>query len=567
MTGHAPIQSSGERGAQPGSAQPSAYAPLVRPVFRWLWIAGLASNTGTWVHEVGAGWLMTELRPSPVMVAMVSAATTLPMLFFSIPAGALADVLDRRQLMLATQLVMMLLAGMLALAVWSGPVSPWLLLAISLGLGTGAAITNPAWQTAMTELVPREELPAAAALNSVSLNLSRALGPALGGVLVAQLGPQAAFALNAVSFAGLISVLWLWRYRQPTRAVPGERFVGALKAGVRYVRHHPPMHSVLVRTASFVLPASALWALMPLMAREHLSMGASGYGLMLGCLGLGAVGATMLVPRLRARWSANRLIIGATVLYALALASMAAAPQTRHLPGGAAPAGLGLMLLLGAAWVTMVVNLNVAAQSGTPPWVRGRALATYFTVFFGSMAIGGLSWGLVAAAVGLAWTLAIASGGLLLGLLTMLRWRLATPSAEDLSKSNSWEQPTVAYQVAGDDGPVVVTIEYRVAPADAAAFAAAMEPVRRTRYRDGAISWILSRDTEDAERWLEVFITQSWAEHLRQHDRVTVADQRVQDAAKAFHLGPGKPTVRHLIAFGTNNSPDGRDPLPPDHHE
>jgi MFS family permease len=552
--------------AQPASS-PSPYAPLARPAFRWLFIAGLASNTGTWIHEVGAGWLMTELRPTPVMVALVSTATTLPMLLLSIPAGALADVLDRRRLMLAANLGMLLLAAVLALAALAGPISPWLLLAVGLGLGCGAAILNPAWQTAMTELVPREELPAASALNSVSLNLSRAIGPAAGGLLVGQLGPAAAFALNAASFAVMAGVLAAWAYRRPARAIPGERFVGALKAGFRYVRHHPPMHAVLIRTASFVLPASALWALLPLIARQHLGLGASGYGFLLGALGLGAVLATLVLPKVRARVGPNRLIVGATLLYAGAGAALALVP----IPA----AGLGLMALIGAAWVSMVVTLNVAAQSGTPPWVRGRALSTYLTAFFGSWALGGLAWGALAGALasegrpGLPMALLLAAGALLLGLLTMLRWPLAVPTAQDLERAGSWEDPVLSYAIDPSDGPVVITIEYRVRPADAAGFVAAMEPVRRTRVRDGAISWILSRDTEDAERWLEVFICESWAEHLRQHDRVTVADQRVQEAAKRFHQGPGGPTVRHLIAPAPNaaGQSDHAAPLPPGHRD
>lgn len=529
-------------GPSPARGGGRAYAPLARPLFRNLWIAGVVSTTGTWVHEVGAGWLMTELRPSPLMVSLVATATTLPMLLLSIPAGALADVLDRRRIMLATQIVKLALAGLLAVMLLGGVASPWLLLVVALGLGAAAAVLNPAWQTTMTELVPREELPAASALNSVSMNLSRALGPALGGLIVAQAGPAAAFGLNALSVLGMLAVLSTWRSVKPDRGAPGERFVGALKAGVRYVRHHPPMHAVLVRTLSFVVGASSIWALMPLVAREQLGMGATGYGFMLGGLGAGAVLATVAIPFLRSRFRSNQLIVASTLLYAGALVALAQARRPEL--------GLPLMLAVGTGWVVMVVTLNVAAQSGTPPWVRGRALAAYFTAFFGSMAAGSVLWGVVAGRVGLDGALGAAAGVLVFGLLTLPRFALAEPTAEDLARSASWEDPVVSHQVDPDDGPVVVTIEYRIAPADAGAFHAAMQPVRRTRHRDGAIFWILSRDTEQPERWLEVFVVESWAEHLRQHARVTVADTRVQEAARAFHAGPGRPVVSHLIAGG-----------------
>ncbi len=518
----------------------NAWSPLARPMFRALWIAAMVSNVGTWIHDVGAGWLMTELSPSPWMVSLVQAATTLPLLLLSVPAGALADVIDRRRLMLWTNLGMMLCAAGLAAAVWSGPISPFVLLAATLGLGIGAALINPAFQTSMVDLVPREELPAAAALNSVSLNLSRAVGPALGGLLVASAGPWAAFALNAASFILILATLWAWPYRQPPRAIAGERFIGAVKAGLRYVRHSPPMIAVLVRTISFVLPASVLWALMPLLAREHLSLGAGGYGVLFSCLGAGAVATTALLPFLRRRLTPGQHVLAASILYTSMLAVLA----LRREPW----VGFAAMVFCGSAWVTMVVNLNVAAQSGTPVWVRGRALSCYLALFFGSMALGSAFWGAVAQRVGLADAFLAAAGLMLLGLLSLARYSLTHASGEETAMESDWEDPAVSRPISPHDGPVVVTIEYRIAEQDADAFKAAMEPVSQTRYRDGAISWVLSRCTENPERWLEVFIVESWAEHLRQHQRVTVADKRVQAAARAFHRGDARPKVSHFIA-------------------
>lgn len=536
--------------APPQSGGP--FAPLKRAAFRSLWIAALASNIGTWIHEVGAGWAMTELGPSSLMVSLVQASTTLPMFLLSLPAGAFADVINRRKLMISMQAGMFIIAIILALAAWQGFLTAGLLIAATLGLGIGAAMINPAWQAAMSDLVPYEELPSASALNSVSLNLSRAVGPALGGVLVAQAGPYAAFALNALSFVGILWALWRWKYEPTRMAAPGERFIGAMKAGVRYIRHSPHMHAQLVRTACFSLFGSSLWALMPVVARKHLKVEASSYGLMLASLGAGAVIGTLILPRIRARLGPNTIVVGATLVSAAAIVGI----------------GLSTVLWLtaiaigvaGMAWVTMVVCLNVAAMTGSPPWVRARALACYFTVFFGGMAIGSALWGALADAAGIPQSLFIAACGLVVGLATMGKYRLKTPAQEDLKLSPHWEDPVVSRDINAEDGPVVVTVEYRIHADNADAFVAAMAPVSQTRYRDGAFSWTLSRCTENPERWLEVFMVESWAEHLRQHLRVTLADRRIQVHAKSFQIDGAKPVVSHFIAVGMNGLKGSRTP-------
>ena len=526
----------------------SAWAPLRRRVFAALWIGGLSVNIGIWIRETGAGWLMTDLRPTPIMVSLVSVSTTLPMFLLSIPAGALADVLDRRRLMLVVQIFGMLIAALLAATVLAGRITAELLLLCMLALGAAQALVNPAWQAAMADLVPREELPAASTLNSVSLNLSRAIGPGLGGVAMAYLaGPIAAFVISALSFIAIIAALAFWTPAQPARSqssLSGERFFGAMRAGLRYVRHSPPLHSVLVRTLSFVLAASSLWALMPLIARDHLGTDAGGFGTLMGCMGLGAVLATLVLPRVRTRLNSNQQVVFATILYAVALTLIALVPDKR--------AALPAMALAGAAWVTMVVNLNVAAQTGVPPWVRGRALATYFTVFFGSMAVSSPIWGAIATVTSLPTAMLISAAVALAGLVTMLRFPLTLPSAADLERSGHWESPQVSRAINPDDGPVVITIEYFIPEARSAEFAAAMQPVAQTRWRDGAISWTLARCTENPRRWLEVFVVESWAEHLRQHDRVTHGDRKVQDHARSFHEPtsgePERPRVSHFIA-------------------
>lgn len=524
-------------------ASPAASNPLARPTFRALWIATIASLTGTWMQDVGAGWLMATLAPSPVMVSLVQASATLPMFLLALPSGALADVVDRRRLLIFTQAWMLLAAAGLAAVTLAGEATPEALLAFTFLLGVGGALNAPAWQAIVPELVPRAEMPQAVMLQAAAINGSRAVGPALGGAIVASQGPGAAFLLNAVSFLGVIVVLWRWRRPRHPRALPAERFVGAMRAGLRYVRHAAPMQAVLVRAAVFILFGTAPWALLPLLAKERLGAGASGYGVLLAFLGLGAVAAAFVLPRLRGRASIDAVAAGGTALYALAAALLGAA---RSLPEGCAAT-----LLAGAGWLAVLTSLNVGAQATLPGWVRARALSVYLLVFFGGMAGGSALWGATAARVGLAPALWIAAAGAALGLAAVPFFRLQSGEGLDLSPSVHWPAPQAAREIEHDRGPVMVTVEYRVDPARAADFAREMEAMRRWRLRDGAFSWTLFADAADPGRYLETFAVESWLEHLRQHERVTMADREVQARALAFHLGDAPPAVTHLLAEET----------------
>lgn len=527
---------------------------MSRPVFRWLWIAALASNIGTWASEVGVGWEMTtltkEMSPGRVsmLVALIQVASSLPSFLLAMPAGALADVLDRRRMMIIWQVFAMCGAAFMCVTALTGVASPATLIIGATMLGIGAAMTNPAYQTAMVDLVPRDELSSASALNSVSLNLSRAIGPALGGLIVAAVGAWAVFALNALSFVGFVFVLWTWKTQPRSSSAPTERFLGALKAGVRYVRYSRPAQAVLVRTASYVLPASALWALMPLLARHELGLSAKGYGVLLAALGAGAVSAAAALPRLRARVSEGRIKMCAVLLYAGVLASLGG--LSRVAPSDAVwrvPAAVVLMYLAGCCWLTMVTLVNVAAQTSSPGWVRARVFACYLTIHFGALTLGSLIWGQIAAVLHVPAALWISAGGMLLGLVTMSRWPLPNVPAENFGRSDHWRPPTLSGDIDPDSGPVVITVEYRVNAIRAAEFRAAMDAVAQTRYRDGAVTWLLTQDTEDAQRWLEVFICETWGEHLRQHDRVTIADREIQQFAHSFHTGTDRPKVSHLV--------------------
>src|SRR6202035_3752760 len=352
----------------------NAWSPLSQPVFRWLWIANLASNVGTWFQSVGASWLMTTLSRSTVEVALVQAATSLPMFLLALPAGALADVLDRRRLLLVTQTWMTLAAAGLGLLTLFGGVTPWTLLLFTFLLGLGAALNAPAWQAIVPELVPRAELPAAVALASVSFNIARAAGPALAGLIVAAAGPAATFLLNAVSFVGVLAVLYRWRRAGEETVLPAERVLGAMRTGMRYVRHAPAVQAVIARGSAFILCGSSLWALLPVIASHDLHRGPTGYGILLGALGAGAVAGALALPRLQRDSSADSVVAAATLVFAGATLVLAYIRSFWLLAAA--------MLLAGGAWLSLLSSLNVAVQTVVPSWVRARALSVYMLVFF-----------------------------------------------------------------------------------------------------------------------------------------------------------------------------------------
>ncbi len=515
-------------------------SPLHSPVFRALWIATIVSNIGTWMHDVGAGWLMTSLSPNPLMVALVQAATTLPMFLLALPGGALADIVDRRRLLIGAQLFSLAGAGLMALATVAGLTGPVLLLGLTCAIAVGAALSAPAFQAIVPELVPAPALQQAVALNSLGVNIARAIGPALGGVIIALWGPAAVFALNAVSVVGIVIVLARWRRATTESSLPAEHFIGALRAGVRYALQAPELQVVLIRSAGFFVFASALWALLPIIARQSLQVGPAGYGGLLTLMGLGAIAGAVLMPRLRGKVSANHFTVAASLLLGVAMVGLALAP-------GFITAGAGLALA-GLAWIAMMSSLNGAAQAASPAWVKARALAIYLLVFQGAMTVGATLWGALAGQIGLAGALMVAAA--LLAVISVgLAWRypLGASAKLDLTPSSHWPAPVVEGAVAHDRGPVLITIEYHIDPARMSEFTHAMQPMRRMRRRDGAMSWGLYEDAAQPGVIVESFVVESWLEHLRQHERVTKADREVQRAAQSFHISALPPVVRHLI--------------------
>jgi MFS family permease len=517
---------------------PSALAPLRSPVFRALWIAALVSNIGTWMQSVGAVWQVGNQSGSAALVALVQTAVSLPIVLLALPAGAAADVVDRRRLLLLTQTWMLVSAAALCVATVLGLASPAVVLALTFLLGLGNAANAPAWQATIPELVGSRLLAPAVALNSAGFNIGRAIGPALGGLVVAAAGPAAVFGLNAISYLGVLAVLWRWRRPPQDKLGAGEQMLGAIGAGIRYVRFAPLLRAVLLRTALFILPASALGALLPVGARDALGLDATGFGLLLGALGIGSVAGAVVLPRLRRAVPIDRRVVAATCLYALATVVLAVV-------GSALVVGLA-MVAAGMAWLAILTSFNVATQTAVPRWVRARALAVYLLVFQGGLAVGSALWGVVAGRVGERTALLAAAASFGLGLLAALRWRLQGIGALDLTPSVRPE-PVTVLDPEPDDGPVLVLVRYRVDLARAEEFASAMRAMRQVRRRDGAYRWGLFEDVADPSCFVETYVVRSWAEHLRQHERFTAEDLAVRDRVRSFHIGDDPPAVSHFI--------------------
>jgi MFS family permease/quinol monooxygenase YgiN len=520
--------------------QVSAWSPLRTALFRTLWIATIVSNIGTWMQDVGESWLMTSLTTSPVLVALVETFGSLPVVLLALPAGALADIVDRRRLLLVMQIWMFVAAGAMGLLVLLGQMTPGRLLSLTFFLGVGSAMSNPVWQAITPELVSQTDLPAAITLNAAGINISRAVGPALGGLIVAASGPWAVFLLNAASFIGIMVVVYRWEPAPRKSKLPSEEIIGAMRAGTRYLRYSPELQTVLIRCGVFISFASALWALLPQQARRHLGLGSFGYGLLLGCIGFGAIVGAWSLPKLRERLSTNQLVVAASIVFGLATLSLGYAHSF---------AVLAISLLGGGiAWIVVLASLNVAAQTATPSWVRARVMAVYLLVFSGGLAAGSAAWGFVAARVGVSAALIIAAIGLVVGPLVTWRLRLVGNKNLSLAPSMHWPEPVMMIDTESSEGPAITSVEYRIDPKTAAQFLEAMKEMKRLRQRDGAIRWNLLRDSADPQRYVEIFVTESWADHLRQHERVTAESREAEQRAGGFHLGPEPPRITHLIA-------------------
>jgi MFS family permease len=528
--------------------QAQAWSPLRIAVYRNLWLALLAANIGTWMQTVGAQWLLVSESNAEALVAAVQTASMLPILLFALPAGVLADVFDRRQLLISVQGFLASVAIVMTVLTLTGHMNPALLLTLTFALGTGQALTLPAWAAVIPQLVPRDQIRSASALGAISVNVARAIGPAVAGVLVAEAGVPVVFGLNAATFLLFAGTLLRWRPKSARPTESPERFTAALRAGSRYVRHSPTLRRLLGRIVLFILPGSALWALLPLVASEQIKTGPNGYGLLLGALGVGAIAGGVALPRLRARMSASKPLGVAGLLFGLVLLDVATLNDLAAVAVALAPAG--------AAWVIVLANLNAEIQLFLPNWVRARGLAVYQVVFAGGQALGALAWGAVATVIGLEYTFLIAAALMLFDAVALTLWPLPDLREVDRQPAAIWPEVSLAVSPDPQAGPVLVTSTYKVRPEREEEFIEAMRLVRGTRMRTGALRWGLFRVGEEPQQFVEVYQLATWDEHLRQHDnRFTGADKASED--RATQIADEGPEAQHLVPADTSTHESG----------
>jgi MFS family permease len=534
---------------------PAALLPLRHATFRGLWFANVVAWLGTWLQNTGAGWLMTSLAPDPLIVAMVQAATIMPVFLLALPGGAMADIVDRRAFLFGAQLWTMFAAAVLAILTISHATTAFWLLALTFAIGIGSALTAPAWSAIVPELVPREDLVQAIALNGIGYNLTRAVGPALGGFLILVGGSSLAFSLYAVSIISVLAALYTWRRGRRFTGLPREHLLSAMRAGIRFVRNTPAVRYAMVRTIAFSIPASAPWALLPLLVRQDLGLGPGMYGVILGMMGIGGVTSGMLLPLARGRIDRGTTVIVCTLF---SCAGVAMLGLSRHW----LPAALG-MLLFGVGWTSAYATIQAAAQLVCPPWVRARALAIYQLAQNGALTAGSFAWGWFGGAVGMADTLLVAAGiGMVLGFLVrrcsidIAAGRTASARAEPLSTPEAPAAELVPL-LRRTRGRVMETVHYQVEPSQQAAFLAAMADVRKVRGRAGAVFWQLYEDVAHPEGWMEVWSMESWTDHLREVTRLSEEDRAALARAGVFRCGGDGPRPARYIAVDPQQLPSG----------
>ncbi|RWB75983.1 MAG: MFS transporter [Mesorhizobium sp.] len=524
---------------EPESERVSALAPFRHGIFRAVWAASLVSNFGGLIQGVGAAWMMTTIATSSYQVALVQASTTLPIMLFALVAGAIADSFNRRKVMLVAQTFMLVVSALLTLFTWQGWMTPWTLLAFTFLIDSGTALNSPSWQASVGDMVPRAKVPAAVALNSLGFNITRSVGPAIGGVIVAAAGAAAAFAANAISYIGLIVVLARWKPALPEQTLPRESLGAAMGAGLRYVAMSPNIAKVLVRGSAFGFSAGAVLALLPLVARDVVKGDALTYGIMLGAFGIGAVGGALISVRLRQLLSSEVMVRMAFAGFALCALNAAVSHN-----GWQTSAGL---LIGGACWVIALSHFNVTVQMSTPRWVVGRVLSIYQTATFGGIALGSWIWGVVADAHGAEIALIAAAVAMLAGAAIGFVLPLPKQTVLNLDPLNRFKEPTLSLDLKPRSGPIAVMIEYIIREDDVPDFLATMAERGRIRRRDGARNWTLARDLENPSVWIEHYHTPTWVEYIRHNRRATHADAVVGERIRALHSGESPPRVRRMI--------------------
>jgi MFS family permease len=526
------------------SHRSSTLAPFRHGIFRAVWTASLASNFGGLIQSVGAAWLMTSITTSSDMVALVQASTALPIMLFSLACGAIADSFDRRKVMLVAQSFMLIVSVLLTVFAYKGLITPWLLLSFTFLIGCGTALNNPSWQASVGDMVPREDLPAAVALNSMGFNLTRSVGPAIGGIIVAAAGAAAAFAVNAASYIALLTVLARWKPNLPASKLPRETLGAAMGAGIRYVAMSPNIGKVLLRSSTFGFTSGSILALLPLVARDLVQGGPLTFGIMLGAFGLGAVGGALISGRLRQMLSSEVMVRCAFVGFAICALTAALSSYAWLTASG--------LLIGGACWVLALSHFNVTVQMSTPRWVVGRALSIYQMATFGGIALGSWIWGVVAETHGVEAALIASSLTMLAGGAIGFAVPLPQLTTMNLDPLNRWTEPLLSLDLKPRSGPIAIMIEYVIQEKDLPEFIELMAERGRIRRRDGARNWTLARDLENPDIWMESYHTPTWLEYVRHNTRATFADAAISERIRALHSGAERPRVRRLIERQTS---------------
>ncbi|NTF06060.1 MFS transporter [Agrobacterium rubi] len=517
----------------------SPLTPLKHQTYRTIWFASIASNFGGLIQAVGAAWMMTALSSSENMIALVQASTSLPIMLFSLVSGALADSFDRRRIMISAQLLMLTASVMLTAFAWFDWLSPWLLLFFTFMIGCGTALNNPSWQASVGEMVPREDLPAAVTLNSVGFNITRSVGPAIGGVIVAIAGAAAAFLVNTFSYFTLIYALVKWQPPKNTSTLPREQLFAAISAGMRYVAMSPNIGKVLIRGFLFGLSASAILALMPLVARDLVQGGPLTYGIMLGAFGVGAIGGALISARLRETLSSEWIVRVAFLGFAFS-AGVTAISTNAILTAL-------VLTVSGASWVLALSLFNTIVQLSTPRWVVGRALSLYQTLTFGGIAVGSWLWGSLAENYGLTYSLLCSCLLMLAGVLVGFKLTMPAFASLNLDPLNRFVEPNLRLDIKPRSGPIAILVDYEIDDSDLPEFMAIMVERRRIRLRDGAQNWTLMRDLENPDIWTEIYHVPTWVEYVRHNHRRTQADAESWDSILKLHRGATRPRVHRMI--------------------
>lgn len=524
--------------SQPTSS--GVLSPFRHLAFAVIWTATVISNVGMWMQDTAGSWLMTSLNADPRIVALVQVAVSFPMFLLGLPAGALADIFNRRYLLISMETVGTLLTVIFALLIATNHITPAILLLLIFLTSVASALIAPAWEAIVPQLVGKKDLPPAVSLNSVGVNISRAIGPALGGWLIANWGIAIPFWANAISNLGVLASLIWWRMpTRPKKDLPPERFGNAIRLGIRHARYNPFLRATLMRSLSFFIFASAYWALLPLVARNQIAGGVAIYGVLLGAIGFGAVIGAFATAKTRKKLGPNRVVVLGSVGTAVALVLFGTAREPIM--------AIAASLVAGVSWISVISTLNTSAQLALPEWVRGRGIAVYTTVMFGAMALGSELWGQVASIVNLAFAHYFAAVGMLAAIPLSYFWKLQSGQFVDLTPSMFWPEPMISAKVSKDRGPVLVTIEYVIDEKNQEEFLRAMYKLAAERRRTGAYQWGVFENIARKGHWLEMFVVDSWLEHLRQHRRLTEADRLIEANVHKFQI-QGEVKATHYVA-------------------